>query len=243
MEYSELSKINLMDLLAQAYQVLSDKKEREDQIATINRRVHQTLNKPVGFQGVLKWVIPAAVFLIVHVIVYSVLGIGVGIISGGFAAYYAYNYSSGKKDKALAKDKVAQYRQLASKAKNELEIYQASDAFIDSLEFLLPEMKDIYAVAALYNILNSGRADNWKEAINKYDTEIHRFRQEQNQQEIINNQKRQMLNAEQNNILLNRITTSIGAQNAMIATQITQIDNITKTTTSIGSDINAIKNR
>ena len=29
----------------------------------------------------------------------------------------------------------------------------------------------------------------------------------------------------------------------MIATQITQIDNITKTTTSIGSDINAIKNR
>lgn len=104
-------------------------------------------------------------------------------------------------------------------------------------------MKDIYAVAALYNILNSGRADNWKESINKYDTEIHRFRQEQNQQEIINNQKRQMMNAEQNNILLNRITTSIGAQNAMIATQITQIDNITKTTTSIGSDINAIKNR
>jgi len=243
MEYSELSKTNLMDLLAQAYQVLSDKKEREDQIATINRRVHQTLNKPVGFQGILKWGIPAAAFLVVHVLVYSVLGIGIGIICGGVAAYYAYNYSSGKKDKALVKEKVAQYRQLANKAQNELEIYQASDSFLDSLDFLLPEMKDIYAVAALYNILNSGRADNWKEAINKYDTEIHRFRQEQNQQEIINNQKRQMMNAEQNNILLNRITTSIGAQNAMIATQITQIDNITKTTTSIGSDINAIKNR
>ncbi len=99
MEYSELSKTNLMDLLAQAYQVLSDKKEREDQIATINRRVHQTLNKPVGFQGILKWGIPAAAFLVVHVLVYSVLGIGIGIICGGVAAYYAYNYSSGKKIK------------------------------------------------------------------------------------------------------------------------------------------------
>ncbi len=52
-----------------------------------------------------------------------------------------------------------------------------------------------------------------------------------------------MMNAEQNNILMNRITTSIGTQNAMIATQIAQIDNINKNTSSINSSINAIKNR
>lgn len=243
MEYSKVSKNELMNLLATAYQFLSDEKKLQDQIATINRRAHQIANKPVGFQNFLRWGIPVLAFLAVFTLTYGILGSAISVIGGAVAAYFAYNYSSGKKDKALAKDKVVQYRQLATRATGELETYQSSNEFLESLDGLSADMCDLYSVAALYNILETGRADTWKEAINKFDTEAHRYREEQNQQAMINNQQRQLQEAERNNILLNRVQTNISAQNALIATQMVQIENISRHTSSISSDVNNMKNR
>ncbi|MGB2542200.1 hypothetical protein ACOWO8_03280 [Leuconostoc suionicum] len=79
--------------------------------------------------------------------------------------------------------------------------------------------------------------------INKFDTEAHRYREEQNQQVIIQNQKEQIAQAVNNNIMLNRINTGISAQSTMIAAQMAQIAQIGHNTSSIASDVNSLKNR
>lgn len=243
MKYSALSKDELKGLLAKAYQFLNDENQLKQQIETINRRVHQALNKPVGFQGILKWAIPLVSFVLVFGVVGGILGEFIGFVAAIVATYFSYNYSSGKKDKLTAKNKAEKYRQLATEARSKLGDYQQSADFSDSLQFLPAEFKDMYSVAALYNILDSGRADNWKEAINKFDTEAHRYREEQNQQVIIQNQNQQIAQAENNNIMLNRINTGISAQSTMIAAQMAQIAQIGHNTSSIASDVSSLKNR
>lgn len=239
---NDLPKNDLMALLTTAYQYLSDEKKAEDQIATINRRIHQALQAPIGFQGVFRWGVPVGAFVITMVVISSILGPIIGFVVGAVAAYFAYGYSSGKKDKILSKEKISKYQQLASKAQSELTVYQESGEFNDSLMFLPRECTNIYAVAALYNILLTGRADTWKEAINKYDLEKNNAEIKANQKAMIQNQKSQIQAAEASNILLNNVQTSIAAQTGVIMAQMAQIDNMNRSINSVGQSVSSIAN-
>ncbi|MFW6770309.1 hypothetical protein [Leuconostoc citreum] len=240
---NELPKNELVSLLTNAYRYLSDEQTAKEQLAKIKRRIHQTLQAPVGFQGILRWALPVAVFIVTMGVLYSILGSFISFVAAAVATYFTYGYSTGKKDKALSKEKVAQYRRLESEAQSELVAYQESLEFSDSMRFLPVECQNIYAVAALYNILLTGRADNWKEAINKYDIEKHAATVESNQMAMIKNQEAQISAAKSNNILLENVKTDIAIQTGVIAEQMRQIDNISRNTADINNNITNIKNR
>lgn len=231
---NELPKNELVSLLTNAYRYLSDEQTAKEQLAKIKRRIHQTLQAPVGFQGILRWALPVAVFIVTMGVLYSILGSFISFVAAAVATYFTYGYSTGKKDKALSKEKVAQ---------SELVAYQESLEFSDSMRFLPVECQNIYAVAALYNILLTGRADNWKEAINKYDIEKHAATVESNQMAMIKNQEAQISAAKSNNILLENVKTDIAIQTGVIAEQMRQIDNISRNTADINNNITNIKNR
>lgn len=239
---NDLPKNELMTLLTNAYQYLSDEKKAEDQLATINRRVHQALQAPIGFQGVLRWGVPVGAFVVTMAVISTILGSVIGFVVGAVAAYFAYGYSTGKKDKILSKEKIAKYRELASKAESELTVYQESSEFNDSMAFLPRECTHIYAVAALYNILLTGRADTWKEAINKYDMEKNNAEIKANQKAMIQNQQSQIQAAEASNILLNSVKTSIATQTGAIMAQMAQIDNMNRSINSVGQSASSIAN-
>ena len=141
---------------------------------------------------ILKVVILFSVLYVVGLILACLSVVFAGIVCFMLVVFVLYKFIQDKKDA----DRIYQ-KNMERSEKEILEGKKFMSENMECLSFLPPEYRYPMAIEYLINTLKTGRAKDLKEALDMYDLQLHRWKIEEANEEIVRQQKMQTANLDE----------------------------------------------
>lgn len=198
---------NIQRKLIHIGELIKKRSEISDEIAKEEEKAEKVYNALSPIMEVFFWVILTVWAIVLFCMGdFSLLGNLFFIVLGGiflklvlgFPDELIFNKTKNAKKKAYRKRHIKPLKISLKECNKKLETIFNEESTIWAIDALQEKYFDINAVTSILAYLVHRRADNYKEALNLYEEELHRYRMEELQQQILYNAEKTAQITEQN---------------------------------------------